>query len=123
MDKRAEDAAEVIFIEECPECATSLVRKEGEAQHYCPNTDSCPPQVSGRIEHFISRKAMDIAGMGSETVQLFVEKGLIRHPGDLYSLTFDELIELEGFKEKSVQNILGGFCRARKFLLSAYFLA
>ena len=114
LDKRAEDAAEVIFIEECPECATSLVRKEGEAQHYCPNTDSCPPQVSGRIEHFISRKAMDIAGMGSETVQLFVEKGLIRHPGDLYSLTFDELIELEGFKEKSVQNILEGILQSKE---------
>ena len=114
LDKRAEDAAEVIFIEECPECATSLVRKEGEAQHYCPNTDSCPPQVSGRIEHYISRKAMDIAGMGSETVQLFVEKGLIRHPGDLYSLTFDELIELEGFKEKSVQNILEGILQSKE---------
>ena len=114
LDKRAEDAAEVIFIEECPECATSLVRKEGEAQHYCPNTDSCPPQVSGRIEHYISRKAMDIAGMGSETVQLFVEKGLISHPGDLYSLTFDELIELEGFKEKSVQNILDGILQSKE---------
>ena len=114
LDKRAEDAAEVIFIEECPECATSLVRKEGEAQHYCPNTDSCPPQVSGRIEHYISRKAMDIAGMGSETVQLFVEKGLIRHPGDLYSLTFDQLIELEGFKEKSVQNILEGILQSKE---------
>jgi DNA ligase (NAD+) len=114
LDKRAEDAAEVIFIEECPECATSLVRKEGEAQHYCPNTDSCPPQVSGRIEHYISRKAMDIAGMGSETVQLFVEKGLISHPGDLYSLTFDDLIELEGFKEKSVQNILEGILQSKE---------
>jgi len=114
LDKRAEDAAEVIFIEECPECATSLVRKEGEAQHYCPNTDSCPPQVSGRIEHYISRKAMDIAGMGSETVQLFVEKGLISHPGDLYSLTFDQLIELEGFKEKSVQNILQGIVQSKE---------
>ena len=114
LDKRAEDAAEVIFIEECPECATSLVRKEGEAQHYCPNTDSCPPQVSGRIEHYISRKAMDIAGMGSETVQLFVEKGLISHPGDLYSLTFDDLIELEGFKDKSVQNILEGILQSKE---------
>jgi DNA ligase (NAD+) len=114
LDKRAEDAAEVIFIEECPECSTPLVRKEGEAQHYCPNTESCPPQVSGRIEHYISRKAMDIAGMGSETVQLFVEKGLIKHPGDLYSLTFDELIVLEGFKEKSVQNILDGILQSKE---------
>ena len=114
LDKRAEDAEKVIFIEECPECSTALVRKEGEAQHYCPNTGSCPPQVSGRIEHYISRKAMDIAGMGSETVQLFVEKGLIKHPGDLYSLTFDELIELEGFKEKSVQNILEGILQSKE---------
>ncbi|MEL0295293.1 MAG: NAD-dependent DNA ligase LigA [Cryomorphaceae bacterium] len=114
VDKRATDAEKVIFIEECPECSTALVRKEGEAQHYCPNTDSCPPQVSGRIEHYISRKAMDIAGMGSETVQLFVEKGLISHPGDLYSLTFDELIELEGFKEKSVQNILEGILQSKE---------
>ncbi|MEK9997447.1 MAG: NAD-dependent DNA ligase LigA [Cryomorphaceae bacterium] len=114
VDKRATDAEKVIFIEECPKCSTALVRKEGEAQHYCPNTDSCPPQVSGRIEHYISRKAMDIAGMGSETVQLFVEKGLISHPGDLYSLTFDELIELEGFKEKSVQNILEGILQSKE---------
>ncbi|MCH1455057.1 MAG: NAD-dependent DNA ligase LigA [Schleiferiaceae bacterium] len=114
LDKRDADAVEVIFIEECPECSTSLVRKDGEAQHYCPNTKSCLPQVSGRIEHYISRKAMDIAGMGSETVQLFVEKGLIRHPGDLYSLTFDQLIELEGFKEKSVQNILQGIVQSKE---------
>jgi DNA ligase (NAD+) len=114
LDKRSADATEVRFIEECPECATPLIRKEGEAQHYCPNTESCPPQVSGRIEHYISRKALDIAGMGSETVQLFVEKGLIRHPGDLYGLTFDQLIELEGFKEKSVQNILEGISQSKE---------
>ena len=114
VDKRATDAEKVIFIEECPECSTALVRKEGEAQHYCPNTESCPPQVSGRIEHYISRKAMDIAGMGSETVQLFVEKSLISHPGDLYSLTFDDLIELEGFKKKSVQNILDGILQSKE---------
>lgn len=114
LDKRSADATEVRFAEVCPECATPLIRKEGEAQHYCTNTEGCPPQVSGRIEHYISRKALDIAGMGSETVQLFVEKGLIRHPGDLYSLTFDELIELEGFKEKSVQNILEGISQSKE---------
>ena len=114
LDKRAAEAEEVTFIEECPECSTALVRKDGEAQHYCPNTDSCPPQVSGRIEHYISRKAMDIAGMGSETVQLLVKRGLISHPGDLYSLTFDQLIELEGFKEKSVQNILDGIEQSKE---------
>ena len=114
LDKRAADSNEVRFIEECPECATTLVRKNGEAQHYCPNIESCLPQVSGRIEHYIGRKAMDITGIGSETVQLFVEKGLMRHPGDLYSLTFDQLIELEGFKEKSVQNILEGIAQSKE---------
>ncbi|HCP40978.1 MAG TPA: DNA ligase (NAD(+)) LigA [Cryomorphaceae bacterium] len=114
LDKRAADATEIRFIKECPECATTLVRKDGEAQHYCLNIESCPPQVSGRIEHYISRKAMDITGIGSETVQLFVEKGIISHPGDLYSLTFDQLIALEGFKKKSVQNILEGIVQSKE---------
>lgn len=107
-EHRAGDAPVVRFPENCPECHTPLVRKEGEAQHYCPNALGCPPQISGRIEHFISRKAMDIMGMGAETVGLLVEKKLISTPADLYELTFDQLIALEGFQEKSVQNILEG---------------
>lgn len=102
------------FISQCPECSTPLVRKEGEAQHYCPNTESCPPQVVGRIEHFISRKAMDIMGLGSETVQLFVSEGLIKSSADLYDLSYDDLIGLEGFKEKSVNNILSGLEESKK---------
>ena len=114
LDKRPSQATAIVFIKNCPECDSELVRKEGEAQHYCLNASSCPPQLSGRIEHYISRKAMDIAGMGSETVQLLVKKGLIRHPGDLYSLTFDQLIALDGFKEKSVQNILDGVAQSKE---------
>ena len=112
--KRTPNAEQVIFIDKCPECSTPLERKEGEAQHYCPNIDHCPPQLCGRIEHFISRKAMDLSGMGAETVQLLVNKEFIRNSADLYSLAFDRLIELEGFKEKSVQNILDGIQESKK---------
>lgn len=108
LDARAEGTVPVKFISHCPECHTELVRKKGEAQHYCPNTNGCMPQISGRIEHFISRKAMDIAGMGSESVQLFVEKDLIHSIADLYDLTFDQITALEGFKEKSATNLLEG---------------
>ena len=72
------------YITECPECGTTLVRTEGEAQHYCPNTEGCPPQIIGRIQHFISRKAMDIEGLGGETVALLVNNGLINNYSDLY---------------------------------------
>ena len=108
LDARAEGTVPVKFISHCPECHTELVRKKGEAQHYCPNTNGCMPQISGRIQHFISRKAMDIAGIGSESVQLFVEKDLIHSIADLYDLTFDQIIALEGFKEKSATNLLEG---------------
>lgn len=108
LHARAEGTVPVKFISHCPECHTELVRKKGEAQHYCPNTNGCMPQISGRIQHFISRKAMDIAGIGSESVQLFVEKDLIHSIADLYDLTFDQIIALEGFKEKSATNLLEG---------------
>ena len=108
LDARAEGTVPVKFISHCPECHTELVRKKGEAQHYCPNTNGCIPQISGRIQHFISRNAMDIAGMGSESVQLFVEKDLIHSIADLYDLTFDQITALEGFKEKSATNLLEG---------------
>lgn len=106
--ERHPTASPIEFIQHCPECQTELIRLEGEAQHYCPNSRSCPPQISGRIEHFISRKAMDISGMGAETVQLFVKEGLISSPADLYDLTFDHIICLDRFAEKSVTNILDG---------------
>lgn len=108
VDQREESSQRVVFISNCPECHSPLSRHEGEVQHYCLNEDGCEPQISGRIDHFISRKAMDIMGMGSETVALLVNKGLVKRPADLYELTFDDLIQLNGFKEKSVLNILDG---------------
>ena len=108
VDQREESAERVVFVSNCPECHTPLSRLEGEAQHYCVNEDGCEPQVSGRIDHFIARKAMDIMGVGSETVALLVNTELVKTPADLYELTFDDLIQLDGFKEKSVLNILNG---------------
>lgn len=94
------------FPTSCPECGTTLVRSEGEAQHYCPNAQACPPQVRGRIEHFIGRKAMNIDGLGEETVAQLVEAGLVRHPGDLYRLKEEDLLPLERMAQKSVDNLL-----------------
>jgi DNA ligase (NAD+) len=108
VDNRMESALRIEFISHCPECHSPLSRLDGEAQHYCLNESGCEPQVSGRIDHFISRKAMDITGMGSETVALLVKKNLVSTPADLYKLTYEELIQLDGFKERSVLNILDG---------------
>lgn len=96
------------YITECPECNTKLVRAEGEAQHYCPNAEGCPPQIIGRIQHFISRKAMDIEGLGGETVTLLVNNGLINNYADLYLLREEQIIPLERMAEKSAQNIING---------------
>ena len=102
-------SAELIeFIDECPECETELVRREGEAQHYCPNETGCPPQMKGKIEHFIGRKAMDIDGLGAETVDALFEEGLIRNIADLYELTFDQVVELERMADKSANNLIDG---------------
>ena len=98
----------VMFIDECPECQSNLVRKEGEAQHYCPNETACPPQVKGKIAHFISRKAMNIDGIGEETIEVLFEKELIKDISDLYRLTFDQLVDLERMGEKSANNMLKG---------------
>lgn len=108
VDQRGEQASPVVFVSNCPECHSPLSRLEGEAQHYCLNESGCEPQISGRIDHFISRKAMDIMGMGSETVALLVKKRLVKTPADLYELSYEDLIQLDGFKEKSVLNILDG---------------
>ena len=105
---RRTDSSAFAYISHCPECQTELVRLEGEAQHYCPNDVSCPPQVSGRIQHFISRKAMDIEGMGSETVEQFVHAGLIENLADLYDLKEPDILPLERMAEKSAQNIIAG---------------
>lgn len=108
LTKRLGNAKPVEFISACPECQTILVRKEGEAQHYCPNNEFCPPQITGRIEHFISRKAMNIDGLGAETVVQLFEAGFIRTPADLYDLTKEQLLPLERLAEKSVDNLLEG---------------
>ena len=94
------------FIKNCPECNTELVKPEGEARHFCPNEDSCPPQIKGKIVHFISRKAMNIDSLGEETIELLYENGLIKDVADLYSLTKDKLIPLERIAEKSADNII-----------------
>ena len=96
------------YITECPECATPLVRAEGEAQHYCPNAEGCPPQIIGRIQHFISRKAMDIEGLGGETVTLLVNNRLINNYADLYLLKEEQIIPLERMAQKSAENIING---------------
>lgn len=107
-DLRPEKAEPIGFIEHCPECASALIRMDGEAQHYCPNEQNCPPQIAGRIQHFISRKAMDIDGLGEETVNLMVKEGLIRDFADLYALEVNQLIPLERMGEKSAQNLVQG---------------
>lgn len=98
----------VQFIKNCPECGTPLIRIEGEAAHYCPNETGCPPQIKGKIIHFISRKAMNIDGMGEETVELFYHKGLIKNVADLFSLRAEEIASLERLGEKSAQRIIEG---------------
>lgn len=101
------------YIEDCPECGTPLIRNEGEAQHYCPNTAGCPPQIIGRIQHFISRKAMDIEGLGGETVALLVSNGLIQNYADLYELTVEQVIPLERMAEKSAENLVAGVAASK----------
>lgn len=106
--KRPADSTPTVYATHCPECGTALERQAGEAQHYCPNELSCPPQVKGRIQHFISRKAMDIDGIGSETVDQLVEAGLINDYADLYDLKYEEIIPLDRMAEKSAKNMLAG---------------
>lgn len=96
------------FPKECPECGTKLVRIEGEAAWRCPNEASCPPQIKGKMEHFVSRKAMNIDGLGSETIDLLYSQGLLKNIADIYSLTLDDIAKQERLGEKSAQNILAG---------------
>lgn len=108
LSKRPANSIPTQYITNCPECHTQLVRTEGEAQHYCPNYNGCKPQIIGRIQHFISRKAMDIEGLGGETVALLVNEGLIRDYSDLYELTKEQVIPLERMAEKSAENLIKG---------------
>ena len=106
----------VSFIKTCPECGATLVRYEGETAHYCPNASACPPQLKGRVEHFISREAMNIESIGPETVDDFYERGLLPHhdAADLYGLTFDQLLAIEGCRERMAQKVLDGIQRSKE---------
>lgn len=122
IEKRPVNSKAFEYIQNCPECGTPLERKEGEASHYCPNEMGCPPQIKGRIEHFISRKAMDIDSLGEGKIEMLYDHGLVKDPADLYDLTYDRLIGLEkvisatidkkekkiSFQDKTVKNILNG---------------
>lgn len=108
LEFRTLEALPVKFIDFCPECHSELKRQEGEAQHFCLNDTGCPPQIKGKMEHFISRKAMNIDGLGAETIELLYEKDLIRNVADLYALKYEDLIQLERMADKSVRNLLDG---------------
>jgi DNA ligase (NAD+) len=113
-ETRRTESTLIEFPAECPECRANLIRREGEAQHYCPNEIACPPQIKGKIEHFIGRKAMNIEGLGAETVDQLFENGLLKNAADLYDLTFDKLIGLDRMADKSVENLLNGLEESKK---------
>jgi DNA ligase (NAD+) len=113
LSKRKKNSAPVVYIDKCPECGTKLVREEGEAAYYCPNVTGCPTQIRGRIEHFILRKAMDIDSLGEKTIEQLYELNLVRSPADLYDLKREDLLRLEGFKDKSVKNLLDGIEKSK----------
>ncbi|RKS23353.1 DNA ligase (NAD+) [Flavobacterium endophyticum] len=112
--KRSLDLLPTVYITNCPECQTELIRKEGEAQHYCPNFYGCPPQIIGRIQHYISRKAMDIEGLGGETVALLFNNHLVQNYADLYDLTVDQVIPLERMAQKSAENLVNGIEKSKE---------
>src|SRR5690554_816109 len=114
LSKRPEYSQPTIYITHCPECETELVRTEGEAQHYCPNYNGCKPQIIGRSQHFIYRKAMDIEGLGGETVALLVNEGLIDNYSDLYELTKGQALPLERMAEKSAENLINGIEQSKQ---------
>ena len=108
LDKRPANSVVTEYLTACPDCGTNLIRKEGDAKHYCPNEFGCPTQITGRIQHFISRKAMNIDGLGAETVTLLYENGLIENYADLYELNELQIIPLERMAEKSAKNMIRG---------------
>lgn len=111
---RVQVGEKVQFIKNCPECGTSLIRYPGEAAHYCPNENGCPPQIKGKIEHFVSRKAMNIEGLGTETINLLYNKGLLRNIADIYDLKFSDLVNLERMGEKSANNLLNSIEKSKQ---------
>ena len=114
IDSRSADAEKVEFITHCPECGSKLIRYEDEAAFYCPNETGCPPQIKGKIEHFICRRAMNIEGLGPETVDQFYQEGLIHNVADLYSLSADDICRLDRMGEKSADNIIQGIARSKE---------
>lgn len=114
LTQRPLHSEQVAYVTHCPECNSSLIRNEGEAVHYCPNEKGCPPQIKGRISHFIQRRAMDIDSMGERTIALLFEKGLINDPADLYDLKYEDIFRLEGFKELSTRNLLEGIENSKR---------
>ncbi|HZJ19001.1 MAG TPA: NAD-dependent DNA ligase LigA, partial [Pricia sp.] len=112
--KRPQDSEPTVYIDHCPECGTELERTEGDAKHYCPNYYGCPPQITGRIQHYISRKAMDIEGIGGETVELLFKEGLLKNYADLYILTKEQVLPLERMAEKSAENLVKGIAESVK---------
>ena len=114
LAKRNAEAVPTLYITHCPECQAELVRNEGEANHYCPNFYGCPPQIIGRIQHFITRKAMDIEGLGGETVALLYNNGLVKDYADLYELTVDQILPLERMAQKSAENLVNGVQKSKE---------
>lgn len=114
LDKRSSNNVPFVYTDQCPECATPLVRKDGEAQHYCPNDLGCPPQLKGKIEHFIGRKMMNIDGLGAETVEQLFDTGLIKNVADLYDLTKAQVLPLERMAEKSATKLIEGIEASKK---------
>ncbi|MGB3605731.1 NAD-dependent DNA ligase LigA [Psychroserpens sp.] len=114
LSKRPANSQPTKYITHCPECQTELVRAEGDAKHFCPNYNGCKPQIIGRIQHYISRKAMDIEGLGGETVALLVNEGLILNYADLYTLRKDDVLPLERMAEKSAENLINGIEASKK---------
>jgi DNA ligase (NAD+) len=116
LDKRLADAQKIIYPSQCPECGSTLIRNEGEVAFYCPNDEGCPPQIVGKMQHFIGRKAMNIDGVGDETIETFYRHGLVRHISDLYTLK-DRAVELKNldrFGEKSIVNMLNGIEQSKQ---------
>jgi DNA ligase (NAD+) len=121
--KRGNQPEPTKYRTHCPECDTKLIRKEGEAQHYCPNFYGCPPQIIGRIQHFISRKAMDIEGLGGETIALLFQNNLVKNYADLYDLTINQLLPLERMAQKSAENVVNGVELSKKIVFSRVLFA
>ncbi|WP_338838927.1 NAD-dependent DNA ligase LigA [Flavobacterium ginsenosidimutans] len=114
LEKRPENSEKTNYITHCPECETELVRNEGEANHYCPNFYGCPPQIIGRIQHYISRKAMDIEGLGGETVALLFKNDLVHNYADLYELKVEDILHLERMAQKSAENLVNGVQKSKE---------